>query len=330
MFTGNTAKHSTGPNSQPPARAGLPAATPPLSNDDIMAAILASPSPLPAPTKSFHFPQDGEIIRSPNNGMRTYTLGHQLGAGNFGIVYAAEDNWGNELAIKVFRASRTYEEVRAAARDEAAKLLSLRHPQITYVHDAFEHNNGFYIVSERCGAPVSTLLDPAYTGSIWIRPIARCMFQALGYIHDNGYVHQDIHLNKVFISWAKNELLPDQPRNLSFKVGDLGLAKPVKLIDPQNTVLADWMLPPEYLDGASFGVMDHRVDVYHSALLLLQVLTGQHLKLTRADVVAGVPRQMAEQLGSIGNVLSYGLRRHVDHRPRTALEFWEALKVVAP
>jgi hypothetical protein len=55
------------------------------------------------------------------------------------IVFGCTDVWGNDLAAKVLKPTRgTYEEVQAAAQSEFGKLLHLRHPNITYVFDAFE------------------------------------------------------------------------------------------------------------------------------------------------------------------------------------------------
>lgn len=285
-----------------------------------------------APVRTPVWPLPGTVVISPHQAGRKYTFGEQIGFGNFSFVFAGTDSWGDEVAIKAFRPQHgTFEQVGRMALDEALKMAFLRHPRITYIHDAFEFQNVFYVVAEMCGAPVSQLVNKTkYDGRVWVKPIARCLLNALAFIHDAGYVHQDIHIDNVFLSWAKCELLPDEPWHVSFKVGDLGLAKPVKQINPANTVLADWMYAPEYLDGQSFGPMDHRMDLYHASLTLLQVLTGHPLLLTRDDILNGVPRQMAEVLGPFGQALSNGLRRHVADRPHTALQLWEHLETHMP
>jgi serine/threonine protein kinase len=213
--------------------------------------------------------------------------------------------------------------------EEAQKLHTLRHNHITYFYDFFEYQNAFYIVSERCGLTLESFLSPTYHGDCLVKPIARCVFQALQYLHDHGYVHQDIHLNNVFIHWWKSELVRNETV-ISFKVGDLGLAKRVEKMDPKNTLLADWMIPPEALRPEEFGKLDHRMDLYHAALVLLQVMIGQRLILTHDEILAGTPRIIAEGQGAVGQVLSRGLRRHVDARPSSAVEFWEALDRATP
>jgi serine/threonine protein kinase len=315
--------------------AGHPRLRPGIDDSALVEAILrsgpASPFlPTAPPAKLFRLPKVGDAIVSPNN-RRTYLVGPVLGDGSFGVVYGATDNWEKELAIKVLKPRGTYEEIQRAAHGETISLFDLRHLHITYVYDMFEYNDAFYIVSERCGPTVAALVDPQFDGLMWVRPVARCLLHALSYIHDRGYVHQDVHINNVFLSWSKSELDATKDRTLSFKLGDLGLAKPAKDLNPQNTLLAEWMLPPEYLDSTQFGPMDHRIDIYHAALLLLQVLSGKRLILTREQVLAGEPRMMAEQFPHpLGRVLSLALRRHVDARPSTALQFWEQIKLVTP
>jgi serine/threonine protein kinase len=317
MSSGDFANHSSNSSNQFP------------SSNDLLATILADPAPLPLPNspKTFLFPAVGTVIRSPHN-RRVYTIGVPIGSGSFSVVYGAEDNWGNKLAVKVFRGLGTYEEIGKQALDEAVKLYTLRNTHITYVHDIFEFGNAFYIVSERCGLPVSSMFSDDQTGWVLVKPLARCLFQALQFIHDNGYVHQDIHSRNVFIHWSHSELVPDQS-TMSFKVGDLGLAKPVKLMNPQNTLLAGWMMPPEVLE-ASYGPMDHRLDLYHAALLLLQLHVGKELRFTKEEILGGAPRSMAEGLGPLGEAISLGLRRHVESRPTTAMAFWEEIKTVSP
>jgi len=49
-----------------------------------------------------------------------------------------------------------------------------------------------------------------------------------------------------------------------FKLGDLGITRLETEINVFNTMLAKWMLPPEAISPADFGVVDKRVDVYRS------------------------------------------------------------------
>lgn len=85
-------------------------------------------------------PSPGEVITSLATGT-TYTMGESIGEGSFGLVFACTDGWRNDLAVKVMKPIRSYEEVQAATMAEVQRLLLLRHPHITYVYDAFEYRD---------------------------------------------------------------------------------------------------------------------------------------------------------------------------------------------
>jgi hypothetical protein len=141
----------------------------------------------------------------------------------------------------------------------------------------------------------------------------------------NGYAHQDIHPGNVFAAFAKNEMNPAEPGAIQFKLGDLGVAKLFNELDVTNTRAA-WMLPPEAIDPAEYGPIDHRIDIYHVGLLLLQIAKSTELQFTRDEISAGRPRELALELPAPNNFsLEKTLRRHVPYRTATAMELWRDL-----
>lgn len=287
----------------------------------------AAPPPEPLPEKAAVPPTAGEVITSMATG-NTYTFGEELGEGNFGIVYSCTDVWGNDLAAKVLKPTKTYEEVRTAAVTEFGKLLRLRHPNVTYVFDAFEFRDTFYIITERCFCPLSHLFaprDPPFRGEVWLLPIARCLLQAVHYLHLNEYAHQDIHPGNVFAAFVKDEMDPVVPGAIQFKLGDLGVTKLFSELDAANT-LAEWIRPPEAIDPATFGPIDRRLDIYHLGLLFLQLACSREFRFTRDEILAGRPREIALELPAPYNfALEKALRRHVTFRTETAMELWRDL-----
>jgi len=282
------------------------------------------------PAKSVVHPVPGEVITSFATG-NTYTIGERIGEGYFGVVYGCVDVWNNDLAAKVLKPMGSYERVRHSAEAELQKLVLLRHPHITYVFDAFEYRDTFYIITERCYCPLTNLftLDPFY-GPLWLMPIARCLLQAVQYVHLNEYAHQDIHPGNVFAAFAKDEMRPEEPGAIQFKLGDLGVAKLFSELDSTNT-RADWMLPPEALDPSEFGPVDHRIDIYHIGLLLLQLAYSREIRFSREEVLAGRPREMALELSSpFTFALEKALRRHVAFRTASAMELWRDLHSPQP
>ena len=277
-------------------------------------------------TKNVVWPTPGEAITSLATG-NTYTIGDKIGEGHFGAVYSCIDFWNNDLAAKVLKPIGTYERVRSAAEAELQKLAMLRHPNVTYVHDAFEYRDTFYIITERCYCPLTDLFSmDGFNGLIWLLPIARCLLQAVHYIHVNGYAHQDIHPGNVFAVFAKNEMNPAEPGAIQFKLGDLGVAKLFNELDASNT-RAVWMLPPEAIDPSEYGPIDHRIDIYHVGLLLLQLAKSTELQFTKEEILTGRPRELALDLPAPHNfALEKTLRRHVPFRTATAMELWRDLR----
>lgn len=271
-------------------------------------------------------PEPGDKITSELTG-NTYTMGEKIGEGFFGLVYSCVDVWNNNLAVKVLKPNASYEVIERAATEEIGKLSLLRHPHVTYVFDAFHMGETVYIVTERCFCPLTHLFTEVdnFDGKFWIMPIARCLLQAVHYIHLNQYVHQDIHLNNVFAAFARDEVYKDEAGALQFKLGDLGVAKLFTEIDATNT-RALWMLPPEVLDSNEFGPMDKRIDIYHCGLLFLHLLHGKEIRFTTDEILAGRPRELALQLPAPYNfALEKALRRHVAYRTENAMELWRDL-----
>jgi len=286
----------------------------------------STPLNIVPPVKTVVPPSVGEVITSLATG-NTYTMGNKIGEGNFGVVYSCKDVWENDLAAKVLKPIGTYENVRASAEAELLKLLQLRNPHITFVYDAFEYRNTFYIITERCYCSVKQLFSlEKFNGQNWLMPIARSLLQAVHYLHINNYVHQDIHSGNVFTALVKDEMIPQDKEILQFKLGDLGVAKLFNEIDAKNT-RAQWMLPPEVLNPNEFGPIDRRIDIYHTGLLLLELAHSKELRFTPEEIAGGKPREMALQLQSpYSFALEKTLRRHVSSRTVDAMELWRDLQ----
>lgn len=270
------------------------------------------------------------VLENPSTGT-AYRLLEPIGEGYFGIVYAAIDSWENDLAIKVLKphASPRLNASKAAA--EVDKLVMLRSPFFTYIYEAFALDGQFCIVTERCEHTLSRSLgQPWFKGPNSVRSVARCVLQAVHRMHEFQLVHQDIHLDNVFVSVARDELVGGPAGATGFKLGDVGLAKPVGQLDPANTNVNPDTIAPEFLDPSAFGTPDHRVDIYHSALLLLQVLVGGRLNFTQAQIHDGAPGRAAAALGTpLGHALAQALRRRIDGRPASARDLWSSIAQAA-
>lgn len=115
--------------------------------------------------KQFTPPQSGEIISCNHI---NYFIGNLIGQGNFGAIYECTDDWGNLLVAKILLPQeKPYEQVREEWLHELNNLTLLRHPNITYIHQAFEYRDTFYLVVERCQMTLDVLINkPDIQGDI--------------------------------------------------------------------------------------------------------------------------------------------------------------------
>lgn len=79
------------------------------------------------------------------------------------------DDWGNLLVAKVLLPQgKPYEQVRDEWLHEFKNLVQLRHPNVTYVHQAFEYRDTFYLIIERCDMSLMRLITgPNVQGDLW-------------------------------------------------------------------------------------------------------------------------------------------------------------------
>lgn len=199
---------------------------------------------------------------------------------------------------------------------------SLCHPRVTQVVDEFEYRDTFFIITEYCPSSLAELLPYFRPNNLaWVLPVGECVLEGLDYLHSRHYSHQDLHLGNIFGSIPKHLARRVDPRAVQFKIGDLGVAKLFHEVGEANT-RAPWMLPPEVRDEIGFGPIDHRVDIYHVGLMLLQVAYGRELRFSTEDILVGQPRDMALRLPEPhACALEGALRRHVSDRTAAAREF---------
>lgn len=280
--------------------------------------------------KQFTLPVFGEAILCNNT---TYYIGQQIGEGSFGAVYECTDEWSNLLVAKILLPqNRPYEQVKDEWVHELNNLQQLRHPNITFIHQAFEYKDTFYLIVEKCELTLSQLIAlPNTNGDIWLPYVARDILHGLDYIHNHGYVHKDLHPGNVFVSKHFDLMVPQKDPVWSFKIGDLGISRLEGDIRLFNTILAQWMLPPEYLNPQEFGVLGKHIDIYHTGLLLLSLLLNRIPSFTQDEILSGKPREIAENIESpYSFAVSKALRRHVNYRTQSAIEMWRDISLAMP
>lgn len=272
------------------------------------------------------FPVPGTVLQSARG---SYTVGKLIGDGQYGSVYECIGPFDQAYALKMFRpANRHYETVKAEWQAEMRRLESYRHPNIVYIHDAFEQNYLFYLALERCETSLRRILGQTFADWMLFE-FARQLLMALAYLHDNGLVHSDLHGGNVLVTWLGGSWP-------SVRITDFGVAHQLDGSQWYRPAVANPnILVPELVTQ---GYTTRQSDLYQLGLLLYHMHTLQpalpeglaYPDLTRA-IAEGLPRQRAEELGTpIGNVIAKLLRRRDAYRYHSAREVWEDLRLLRP
>jgi serine/threonine protein kinase len=276
------------------------------------------PQPPPA---TIQFPQVGAVLVSARG---TYAVQSIIGSGEFGAVYECTGPFDQVYAVKMVRpANRPYAEVQAEWAKEVQRLMSLRHPNVVYIYDAFEQGHLFYLALERCEHPLSAMLGHAMQEGLVIE-LARQLLAAVQFLHDNDVVHDDLHPGNVLITHDV-----DRP---TVKISDFGISHELRgqpAIRPN--VVHHAIMAPEIL---ATGYTSKQSDLYQVGLLLYWMTTGSPAVNTAVgynelvqQVADGEPRRRAEAIGTpLGSLIAKMLRRREAYRYTSAREVWADLR----
>ncbi|HEY8088148.1 MAG TPA: serine/threonine-protein kinase [Polyangiaceae bacterium] len=276
--------------------------------------------PLPIPVQ---YPVPGTMLRGSRG---EYVVQSVLGSGEFGAVYDSVGPFDQSYAVKMMRpANRPYVEVHAEWARECQRLLSLRHPNVVYIFDAFEQGNLFYLALEKCDHALSAMLGIPMQEGLVIE-LARQLLAAVQFLHDNDVVHDDLHPGNVLISHGN-----DRP---IVKISDFGISTELRGMPAiRPNVVHHAIMAPEII---ATGYTGKQSDIYQIGLLLYWMLVGEsavpqdvpYAELVRC-VADGVPRRRAEALGTrLGHLVAKMLRRREQFRYGTAHEVWAELRTL--
>jgi serine/threonine protein kinase len=199
-----------------------------------------------------------------------YKINGQLGHGAMGVVFDGFDPViGRRVAIKAVHRPNAadWEQVAEFERfhREAVAAGRLNHPNVVSVIDYGETDELGYIVMEFVDGPtLKSLLDK--DERLALHDICRIMadlLEGLQYSHDRKVVHRDIK--------PSNLILTSDGRT---KISDFGVAQMEgSTLTQTGTVLGTpAYMSPEQLKG---DPVDWRTDIYSSAVVLYQLLTGE-------------------------------------------------------
>ena len=195
-----------------------------------------------------------------------YRLGQRLGGGAAAEVYRAlDERLQRPVAVKLFRGDAAAQLQRHEA--EMRTLASLDHPSLVGVFDAG--------TDDATGAPFlvmqlvegTTLADELHGGPLPLDRAATygaALADALGYVHERGFVHRDVKPANVLISGDGRVHL-----------ADFGIARLVDSVHETRTgdVLGTpGYFSPEQVTGDPVGAP---TDIYALGIVLIECVTGQ-------------------------------------------------------
>jgi eukaryotic-like serine/threonine-protein kinase len=217
-------------------------------------------------------PPTEPMVRAPGgppSAPSRFSLGHELGRGGMGSVYAAHDTvLGREVAIKHALADdagalRLFER-------EAKITAQLEHPSIVPVHDAGRDDDGrpYYVMRRLDGEPLADRVAraPDVEARLGLVPHVLAAVDAAAFAHARGVIHRDIkpwnillgdYGETVLIDWGLARRLDDKEADEVFATQAVG---------------TPGYMAPEQVRGEA---IDTRADVYALGATLLHVLIGK-------------------------------------------------------
>ncbi|WP_051582896.1 Stk1 family PASTA domain-containing Ser/Thr kinase [Leucobacter sp. PH1c] len=270
-----------------------------------------------------------------------YAIGEFVGQGGMATVYRGTDTkLGRQVAIKVMKAELSSDDqFRARFRQEAQSASRMAHPTVVRVFDA-----GDDLIQTADGPKRLPFIVMEYVEGTNLRQLAAerklsqaeacrvvdSVLTALEYSHRAGIVHRDIKPANIMITPSGQ-----------VKVMDFGIARAVSETSStlqQTTAILGTAayFSPEQAKGEA---IDARTDLYSTAVLLYELLTGD--VPFRGDSAVAVayqhvserPKPPSDQdpeiTPALDRVVLYGLAKDRAKRFQSASEFREALRLAA-
>uniref|UniRef100_A0A0X3PWU6 non-specific serine/threonine protein kinase n=1 Tax=Schistocephalus solidus TaxID=70667 RepID=A0A0X3PWU6_SCHSO len=189
---------------------------------------------------------------------------HQIGAGNFGIVYRARDKaTGENVAIKKlkFDAKRKFssEDLNDMIR-EIEFLSIVKHKNCIESKGCYLDHNIPWLVMEYCLGSVADILE------VQKHPLKECEIAAivkevlcgLVFLHRENYIHRDIKAGNILFS-----------ENGGVKISDFGSAS---FQSPANSFVGTpFWIAPEVIMAMESGLYDTRADVWSVGITCIEM-----------------------------------------------------------
>ncbi|KAJ4916147.1 Calcium-dependent protein kinase 10 [Raphanus sativus] len=197
-----------------------------------------------------------------------YTLGRELGRGEFGITHLCTDRETREaLACKSIskRKLRTAVDVEDVRREVAIMSALPDHPNVVKLRETYEDGENVHLVMELCegGELFDRIVARGHYTERAAAGLARTIAEVVMMCHSNGVVHRDLK--------PENFLLANKKENSALKAIDFGLSVFFKPGDKFTEIVGSpYYMAPEVLKR-DYGP---EVDVWSAGVIIYILLCG--------------------------------------------------------
>lgn len=185
----------------------------------------------------------------------------QIGHGGFGIVYSAERENGERVAIKKIDKAAS----QARIQEEIKTMKQLDHRNIVRLYEDFYDSGDTYLVMELCegGSLMEFVRENGPLDDSTAVHILRQLVMAVKYMHSKHFVHRDLSAGNVFLKDTTKA-------KITVKLGDFGLATNLGKGGTACTIVGT----PGYIAPQVFNQdYDQSADVYSLGAVLFTMLT---------------------------------------------------------
>ena len=272
-----------------------------------------------------HSPHD-EV--APNTHFGPYRIVRKLGQGGMGSVFEAEHQvTGQQVALKLLsRALLSTEDSVERFQRESQIAASINHPHSTFVYEAGEFDDQFYITMELMpGGTLKEVIED--NGAL---PVEKAVDYVLDIIdglnpaHAAGIVHRDLKPANCFID-----------NHGRVKIGDFGLAKSF-LGDSNLTQTGTFMGTPQFAAPEQLRAsdVDQQADLYAVGGTLFYLLTGRPPFVgNAAQVISSIASDQAPDITTVvdgipkelGRIVQQSLEKDPAKRPENLSALRNAL-----
>jgi len=215
------------------------------------------------------FVRQGSVLRCDVEDLHAnYTLGAELGRGQFGITYLATHNTSSEkLACKVIskRKLATKEDAEDVEREVAVMYHLAGHPNIVNLTAAYEDKKNVQLLMEICegGELFDRIVEKGHYTEKNAADAFRTIMKVVAQCHALGVMHRDLK--------PENFLLSSKQDDATLKATDFGLSMFFKPDEQFTDVVGSaYYVAPEVLKR-SYG---HEVDIWSAGVILYILLCG--------------------------------------------------------